>query len=72
MSSTKRRSKAASPRRSARAAGRQGRGSAPRRRAGMTFACVVVITAPAGAAFAAGPVMALLRSGGSVAASANP
>jgi hypothetical protein len=38
----------------------------------MTFACVVVITATAGAAFAAGPVMALLRSGGSVAVSANP
>jgi hypothetical protein len=40
-------------------------------RAGMTFACVVVITATAGAAFAAGPVMAMLHMGGSVAAS-NP
>jgi len=38
----------------------------------MTFACVVVITATAGAAFAAGPVMAFLRNGGSVAVSANP
>ena len=66
MSSTKRRSEAGKAR-SGRAAGRP-----PRRRAGMTFACVVVITATAGAAFAAGPVMALLRSGGSVAATANP
>ena len=67
MSSTKRRSKAAKGR-SDRAAGR----STSRRRAGMTFACVVVITATAGAAFAAGPVMAFLRTGGSFAASANP
>ena len=66
MSSTKRRSRAAKPR-SGRGAGRP-----PRRRAGMAFACVVVITATAGVAFAAGPVMALLRSGGSVAVSANP
>jgi len=66
MSQTKRRSKAAKRR-----PGRSG-GRPPRRRAGMTFACVVVITATAGVAFAAGPVMALLRSGGSVAASANP
>jgi hypothetical protein len=61
MSRTKRRSKPAK-----RATGRPAR-----RRAGMTFACVVVITATAGAAFAAGPVMApvlaMLHMGGSVA-----
>ena len=67
MSSTKRRSKAAKARAPRRQAGGQ-----TRRRAGMTFACVVVITATAGAAFAAGPVLALLRSGGSVAANATP
>jgi hypothetical protein len=61
MSRTKRRSEPAK-----RATGRPAR-----RRAGMTFACVVVITATAGAAFAAGPVMAMLHMGGSVAAS-NP
>ena len=68
MSQTKRRSKASARRRPSRA----GRPQA-RRRAGMSFACVVVITATAGAAFAAaGPVMALLRNGGSVAVSAKP
>ena len=67
MSSTKRRSEPAK-RGSRRAPGRP----PARRRAGMTFACVVVITASAGAAFAAGPVMAFLRNGGSVAVSANP
>ena len=68
MSSTKRRSKRTKNRPGRRAEGRR----SPRRRAGMTFACVVVITATAGAAFAAGPVMAFLRTGGSIAASANP
>ena len=67
MSSTKRRSKAAT-RGTRRAPARP----TTRRRSGMTFACVVVITASAGAAFAAGPVMAFLRNGGSVAVSANP
>ena len=66
MSSTKRRSKAAT-RGTRRAPARP----TTRRRSGMTFACVV-ITATAGAAFAAGPVMAFLRNGGSVAVSANP
>jgi hypothetical protein len=38
----------------------------------MTFACVVVITATAGAAFAAGPVMALLHLGGPAVVDTRP
>ncbi len=70
MSRTRRRTEAGRAGPARRAAPRP---RAARRRAGMAFACVVVITAAgAGAAFAAAPIIAILHLGGPAVVDARP